>query len=74
MGTRTKSITDNRLTASAFYKRTIQVLALVYDFTTTKPTQAVADYTTLSFRMSLILMVHLIQPNGLMTWYRFWRL
>jgi uncharacterized membrane protein len=41
-------------------------LAWYMIFTTTKPTQAVADYTTLKFRMSLIL-VHLIHLNGLMT-------
>jgi hypothetical protein len=58
------SITDNRMTVR-FYKR--KRFSLLYiDFTTTKPTQAVADYTTLK-RLSLILMEHLIQPNGLMT-------
>jgi hypothetical protein len=41
--------------------------SLVYDFTTTKPTQAVADYTTLKFSDEFNIDEHLIHLNGLMT-------
>jgi hypothetical protein len=47
------SITENRM--AVLYRQTTG-LAWYMIFTTTKPTQAVADYTTLKFWMSLILM------------------
>jgi hypothetical protein len=41
------SITENRMAVFCTGKQ--YRFSLVYDFTTTKPTQAVADYTTLKF-------------------------
>jgi hypothetical protein len=60
------SITENRMTVR-FVQANNTGLAWYMIFTTTKPTQAVADYTTLKFSDEFNTDGHLIHLNGLMT-------